>query len=781
MTAAFPTDPPITPALLKQHKITPSEYELIQKQLGRVPSYTELGVFSVMFSEHCSYKSSRVHLKRLPTKGPRVICGPGENAGVVDIGDGFAAVFKMESHNHPSFIEPHQGAATGVGGILRDVFTMGARPIAGLNSLRFGRPDHPRTPELLRGVVAGIGGYGNCIGVPTVGGEVMFDEAYDGNILVNAFTCGVARTDRIFYGRASGIGNSILYIGAKTGRDGIHGATMASDEFAEGQQAQRPTMQVGDPFMGKLLLEACLELFSSDVLEGIQDMGAAGLTSSSVEMAGRAKNGIELDLDLVPRRAKKMLPYEILLSESQERMLLVAKPGCEEKVLAICRKWELDAAVIGFVTDTKHWVVKATPGYDPLDDEPATRNPQTVCDIPIEAVNEEAPVYDRPRRPDAGLAARTAIRDEDIPVPTDFARELLSACASPNLGSRRWIWRQYDHIVRGGTVVRPGSDAGVVRVACERDDSVLYKYLAFASDCNARMCELDAYVGGAMAVAETCRNLSCSGAEPIGLTDCLNFGNPERPEIMEQLARAIDGIAAACTALAAPIVSGNVSLYNETSTKDGTRAVLPTPGIAGVGLFGSEQDIVTQYFKADGDVVLLLGNAVGTAKSSLSGSEWLTRTVGRICGETPVLDLKLEASVQKVVRALCCAHLLQSAHDVSEGGLAVALAECATTAPRAELDRGADVKVPPHGNGPLALLAGFFGEAPTRIVLSAKPDHVPELLKQARAAGVSCEELGVVGGTALILRGGGTTHTLPVVSLRDCRERCLEGIVGAGA
>jgi phosphoribosylformylglycinamidine synthase len=656
---------------------------------------------------------------------------------------------------------------------------MGARPIAGLNSLRFGRPDHPRTPELLRGVVAGIGGYGNCIGVPTVGGEVMFDEAYDGNILVNAFTCGVARTDRIFYGRASGIGNSILYIGAKTGRDGIHGATMASDEFAEGQAAQRPTMQVGDPFMGKLLLEACLELFSSDVLEGIQDMGAAGLTSSSVEMAGRAKNGIELDLDLVPRRAKKMLPYEILLSESQERMLLVAKPGCEDKVLAICKKWELDAAVIGFVTDTKHWVVKATPGYDPLDDEPATRNPQIVCDIPIEAVNEEAPVYDRPRKADATLAARTAISDDDIPIPVDFTTELIAACASPNLGSRRWIWRQYDHIVRGGTVVRPGSDAGVVRVPCERDGSVLYKYLAFASDCNGRMCELDAYVGGAMAVAETCRNLSCSGAEPIGLTDCLNFGNPERPEIMEQFARAIDGIAAACTALSTPIVSGNVSLYNETSTKDGTRAVLPTPGIAGVGLFGSEEDIVTQYFKADGDVVLLLGRAVGTAKSSLSGSEWLTRTIGRICGETPVLDLELESDVQQVVRELCRAHLLSSAHDVSEGGFAVALAECATTAPRAELDRGADVKVIPHGEGPLSVLAGFFGEAPTRVVLSAKRTDVHKILERARESGVSCEEVGVVGGPNLILRAEGTSHVVPVVSLRDARERCLEPIVGA--
>ncbi|HEX3771659.1 MAG TPA: phosphoribosylformylglycinamidine synthase subunit PurL, partial [Polyangiaceae bacterium] len=393
------TDPPITPALVKQHKLSDGEYQNLLNALGRSPSYAELGVFSVMWSEHCSYKSSRVHLRRLPTKGPRVIQGPGENAGVVDIGDGYAAVFKMESHNHPSFIEPHQGAATGVGGIMRDVFTMGARPIASLNSLRFGRPDHPRTPELLRGVVAGIGGYGNCIGVPTVGGEVQFDERYDGNILVNAFTCGVARADRIFYGRASGIGNSILYIGAKTGRDGIHGATMASDEFTSSgaRPAIRTTMQVGDPFMGKLLIEACLELFSDDLLEGIQDMGAAGLTSSSVEMAGRADNGVELDLDAVPRRAKAMTPYEILLSESQERMLLVAKPGKEARVLEICKHWELDAAVIGKVTDSKRWVVKATPGYDPLADQPIARAPQVVCDIPIGILTDGAPAYDRPR------------------------------------------------------------------------------------------------------------------------------------------------------------------------------------------------------------------------------------------------------------------------------------------------------------------------------------------------------------------------------------------------
>src|SRR5579863_1714442 len=482
-TPSFPNDLPVTPELARSHKLTAAEHARIVDRLGRAPTYAELGVLSVMWSEHCSYKSSRVHLGRLPTKGARVIQGPGENAGVVDIGDGFAAVFKMESHNHPSFIEPHQGAATGVGGILRDVFTMGARPVASLNSLRFGRPDHPRTPELLRGVVAGVGGYGNCIGLPSVCGELQFDARYDGNVLVNAFTCGVARADRIFYGKASGVGNSILYIGAKTGRDGIHGATMASDEFAEGGAGKRPairmTMQVGDPFLGKLLLEACLELFAADVLEGIQDMGAAGLTSSSVEMAGRADNGVRIDLDRVPRRAKALTPYEILLSESQERMLLVAKPGREARVLEICARWDLDAAVIGEVTDTRRWVVEATPGYDPLVDPASKRAPIVVCDIPVRALTEDAPAYERPRA--APKEEPPALDPNDIPVPSDLAAELLDLVGSPNIGSRAWVWRQYDQIVRGGTIVRPGSDAAVVRVPCEKDGTTVEKYLAFST------------------------------------------------------------------------------------------------------------------------------------------------------------------------------------------------------------------------------------------------------------------------------------------------------------
>jgi phosphoribosylformylglycinamidine synthase II len=789
MTAkSLPSDPPLTPALVKQHKLTEGEYQTVLGALGREPTYAELGVFSVMWSEHCSYKSSRVHLRRLPTKGPRVIQGPGENAGVVDIGDGFAAVFKMESHNHPSFIEPHQGAATGVGGILRDVFTMGARPIASLNSLRFGRPDHPRTPELLRGVVAGIGGYGNCIGVPTVGGELQFDERYDGNILVNAFTCGVARSDRIFYGRASGVGNSILYIGAKTGRDGIHGATMASDEFAGAEAgaeaAKRPTMratmQVGDPFMGKLLLEACLELFSEDVLEGIQDMGAAGLTSSSVEMAGRAGNGIEIDLDRVPRRAKAMTPYEILLSESQERMLLVAKPEMAARVLEICARWELDAAVIGQVTDTRRWVVKATPGYDPLGPKSNAGGGAAVvvCDIPTGVLTEGAPCYDRPR---AARAPGASESHESTAAPADLAASLLDLLASPNIGSRAWVWRQYDQIVRGGTVVRPGSDAAVVRVPCEltRDGSttVVDKFLAFAVDCNARMCDLDPFVGGAMAIAEVCRNIVCTGAEPIGITDCLNFGNPERPEVMESFAQAVDGLAAACKALNVPIVSGNVSLYNETSRAGAggesvATAILPTPAVAAVGLVRAPEDIVTAAFKGAGDTVILLGDF---DVANLAGSEWQMRTAGRLSGR-PRIDLGVEAELQRLVLELARAGVLRSAHDVSDGGLAVALAECCVVAPE---HVGASIELPSRSSTHAAV-AALFGEGPSRVIVSVASAQAAAVLERAKEAGVAATAVGETGGPSLLVKveplGGLLVSTSRIAASRDA---CLAGIVGS--
>jgi phosphoribosylformylglycinamidine synthase II len=792
MTAkSLPNDPPITPALVRQHKLTESEYRTVLETLGREPTYAELGVFSVMWSEHCSYKSSRVHLRRLPTKGPRVIQGPGENAGVVDIGDGFAAVFKMESHNHPSFIEPHQGAATGVGGILRDVFTMGARPIASLNSLRFGRPDHPRTAELLRGVVAGIGGYGNCIGVPTVGGELQFDERYDGNILVNAFTCGVAPKDRIFYGRATGVGNSILYIGAKTGRDGIHGATMASDEFAGADASagaskrptMRSTMQVGDPFMGKLLLEACLELFSEEVLEGIQDMGAAGLTSSSVEMAGRAGNGIEIDLDRVPRRAKAMTPYEILLSESQERMLLVAKPEHAARVLEICARWELDAAVIGKVTDSRRWVVTATPGYDPLapHSRGARPEPFVVCDIPTGVLTEGAPCYDRPRAP-----ARPA-PDEAIDrgaIPTDLGAALLDLLASPNIGSRAWVWRQYDQIVRGGTVVRPGSDAAVVRVPCQvagpDGPATVDKFLAFAVDCSPRMCELDPYVGGAMAIAEVCRNIVCSGAEPIGITDCLNFGNPERPEVMDSFARAVDGLAAACLALDVPIVSGNVSLYNETSRvgpagESAATAILPTPAVAAVGLVREAGDVVTAAFKGEGDAVILLGEA---GSAGLAGSEWQVRTTGKLTGR-PRIDLDAEVRLQRLVLELARARALRSAHDVSDGGLAVALAECCTVSPGREGRVGARVVLRSEASAVLAL-GSLFGEAPSRIVVSVTVASAQAVIERAKAAGVPALQIGETGGESLSLAIEPLGRLLVKTSaLAKSRDACLAGIVGA--
>ena len=769
--APFPGDPTITPELVRSHKLTLDEHARIVARLGRDPSYAELGVLSVMWSEHCSYKSSRVHLARLPTTGPRVLQGPGENAGVVDLGDGFAAVFKMESHNHPTFIEPYQGAATGVGGILRDVFTMGARPIANLDSLRFGRPDHPRTAALLRGVVAGVGGYGNCIGVPTVGGELFFDPAYDGNILVNAFTCGVVRTDRIFYGRASGVGNPVLYVGAKTGRDGIHGATMASDEFSAGGPSQRPTVQVGDPFMEKLLLEACLEIFGEDLLVGIQDMGAAGLTSSSVEMAGRSGSGLDLDLDLIPRRARRLLPYEMLLSESQERMLLVVQPGKEARVMEICHKWELDVAIIGRVTDTGRWVIRATPGYDPLADAPAPRAPVVVCDLPVDFLTDAAPKYDRPQKDDASLPARHAFDPATIADPASWSEALLAMAGSPNLGSRRWVFRQYDHIVRGGTRVRPGGDAGVVRVPCERDGRVVEKLLAFSADCNGRQCELDARNGAAMAVAEACRNVVCVGAEPIGLTDCLNFGSPERPEIMRQFANAIDGIADACRALGVPIVSGNVSLYNETNG----RAILPTPTIGAVGLVRDAGDVAGATFPEAGLAVLLLGSAQG---GPLGASEWVASRTGEVKGPPPRIDLALEARLQGLVLELLRARprLLRSVHDVSDGGLGIALAECCAATDDAEAMVGAEVTLP-DGETPAAAL---FGEAPSRVVVSVAPGDVAEIERLATARGVPARRLGVTGGQRLVLeRGGARLVEVELAAVRDARERCLESIVGA--
>src|SRR5687768_10245619 len=573
----------ITPQIVAEHGLSQEEYGRVLHALAREPNLTELGIFSVMWSEHCSYKSSRIHLKKLPTEAPWVICGPGENAGVIDIGDGDAAIFKMESHNHPSYIEPYQGAATGVGGILRDVFTMGARPIANLNALRFGSPDHPKTRHLVAGVVAGIGGYGNCVGVPTVGGEVNFDPAYDGNILVNAMTVGIAKADKIFYSAASGPGNPIVYVGSKTGRDGIHGATMASADFSEDSEEKRPTVQVGDPFTEKLLIEACLELMASDAIVAIQDMGAAGLTSSSVEMASKGGVGIELDMNAVPCREEGMTPYEMMLSESQERMLMVLKPGREAEAEAIFHKWELDFAVIGRVTDTGHMVLRW--------------NGEIAADIPLAPLADEAPCYDRP-----WVATPKPNPLTDIPESSDIAADLVKLMASPDLASRRWIWEQYDHMVGADTVQRPGGDAAVVRVHGTE------KALAIATDCTPRYCYADPVEGGKQAIAECWRNLCAVGATPLAATDCMNFGNPQRPEIMGQFVGCIEGMAEACRALDFPIVSGNVSLYNETNNEDGTgSAILPTPAIGGVGLIEDWRKSATIGFKAEGEVLYLIG------------------------------------------------------------------------------------------------------------------------------------------------------------------------------
>ncbi|MEZ4255210.1 MAG: phosphoribosylformylglycinamidine synthase subunit PurL [Polyangiales bacterium] len=750
----MPGDPTTSPALAKDFGVTADEWKRLTETLGRLPTYAELGVVSVMWSEHCSYKSSRVHLRRLPTTGPRVVQGPGENAGAVDIGDGWCAVFKMESHNHPSFIAPYQGAATGVGGILRDVFTMGARPIASLNSLRFGRPDHPRTPELMRGVVAGIGGYGNCIGVPTVGGEVQFDASYDGNILVNAFTVGTARSKDLFFGLAKGIGNSVLYVGARTGRDGIHGATMASAEFDAASEKKLPTVQVGDPFMEKLLLEACLEIFAKNCLEGVQDMGAAGLTSSSVEMAARSGNGLELDLDAIPRRTRALSPYEMLLSESQERMLMVAKPGREHEVLEVCEKWGLDAAVVGKVTDTGRFICKATPGYDPFDDASAPKQPVTVVDLPIGLLTDDAPKYERPMsepKAPAPLASNTVeLGDEPARV-----ERLLGFLASPNIGSRRWIWRQYDHVVRDGTVLGPGqSDAAVVRAFCEEGGE---KFLALAVDCNGRHVELDAFQGAAMAVAECARNIVCSGGEPLGLTDCLNFASPEKPETMWRIAKAIDGIAAMCTNLDVPVVSGNVSLYNET---DG-RPILPTPTVAIVGQLRSVDDRVGIAFRAAGDSILELGP---TSKGNLAGSEWQVQQDGKPLGTCVGIDLEMEKKVQALVLALAREHVLQSAHDVSDGGLFVCIAESAIAG-----HLGA------HIEGAEKDLAPWLAEEPSRVVVSVRPENTTVVEELAAEHGVPCRRLGIVGGHRLTLDHVGT---FGVDALVDAHASALRPIVG---
>jgi|CXWL01.1.fsa_nt_gi phosphoribosylformylglycinamidine synthase len=716
----------ITKELLKQHKLTDEEYQKILGILGREPNFTELGLFSAMWSEHCSYKSSRMHLKKLPTTGPRVVQGPGENAGAVDIGDGLCAVFKMESHNHPSFIEPYQGAATGVGGILRDIFTMGARPIALLDSLRFGMLDRPLNRHLVKGVVSGIAGYGNCMGVPTVGGEVVFNDIYNFNPLVNVFCLGIANKDRLFKGTAAGIGNSVMYVGSKTGRDGIHGATMASDAFTEESESKRPTVQVGDPFTEKLLLEACLELMEKDLLVGIQDMGAAGLVSSSCEMASRAGNGMELDLTHVPRREAGMNAYELMLSESQERMLMVAKPGKEEDVLMICRKWDLDVAVVGCVTDDGMLRVKD--------------QGQVMAEIPARALADDGPRYERPFSPPAYQDHLQALNIDLLPDVKDATAVLLSLLESPTIANKRWIYQQFDHMVRTNTMVRPGSDAAVVRVKGTN------KALAMTTDGNGRYCVLHPYMGASIAVAEGARNLVCSGAEPIGVTDCLNFGNPERPDVMWQFVMAVEGIRDACEAFGIPVVSGNVSLYNETNGL----SIYPTPILGMVGLIDHVDRTMTQWFKSAGDVVILLGKT----QEDLGGTEYLRVVHHREQGSPPYLNLETEKALHDCVLASIREGLVRSAHDCSDGGLAVALAESCVS--NAEQPIGATIELP---LGRLRNDALLFGESQSRIVVSAAPDRVEAILQLAAQHQVPAAVIGTVGGDQLTITvmadGGG--------------------------
>jgi phosphoribosylformylglycinamidine synthase len=722
----------VTPDLAAEMGLNAEEFVRCETILGRTPNLTELGVFSAMWSEHCSYKSSKIWLKTLPTTGPRVICGPGENAGVVDIGDGEAVVFKIESHNHPSFIEPYQGAATGVGGILRDVFTMGARPIAILDSLRFGSPDHPKTRHLVGGVVAGIGGYGNCVGVPTVGGECQFHSSYNGNILVNAMCVGLARADRIFYSAASGAGNPVIYVGAKTGRDGIHGATMASAEFDDSAAEKRPTVQVGDPFTEKLLIEACLELMEGDAIVAIQDMGAAGLTSSAVEMAGKGGLGIELDLDSVPVREPGMSPYEIMLSESQERMLMVLRPGSETEARRVFEKWELDFAVTGHVTDTGRLILKM--------------HGVLAADIPIGPLVGEAPLYERPRQ---ARPARAAVNPAALPTrdPIECLKKLI---ACPDLASKRWVWEQYDHLVMGNTVKRPGGDAAVVRI---NDGG---KALALATDSTPRYCRADPELGGMQAVAESWRNLTAVGAAPLALTDNMNFGNPEKPEIMAEFAGAITGMRAACLALDYPVVSGNVSLYNETNGS----AILPTPVIGGVGLIADAAKAVDLALKGYGNALIL----VGKTKGHLGASLYLREIEGREDGAPPPVDLAAELTHGDFVRSQIDAGHVAACHDVSDGGLLVAIAEMAMAG-----DRGIALTALPAG------AAGLFGEYQARYLIETPvPDGV---LAAAKDRGIYAQRIGTVEGTALTLPGG---NAISVHELTAANEAWLPAYM-AGA
>jgi phosphoribosylformylglycinamidine synthase len=731
---------PIAPgslALAEEFGLSKDEYGLILQKLGRTPNVTELGIFSVMWSEHCSYKSTRVHLAKFPTKAPHVIYGPGENAGAIDIGEGLAAIFKMESHNHPSFIEPYQGAATGVGGILRDVFTMGARPVALMNALRFGDPSHPKTRRLVDGVVSGIAGYGNCVGVPTVGGETNFDKRYNGNILVNVFCLGIAPRDKIFTSAAKGANNPVVYVGAKTGRDGIHGATMASAEFVEGDDSQRPTVQVGDPFLEKLLIEACLELMETDAIIGIQDMGAAGLTSSSIEMASKGGAGIELDLDQVPAREEGMTPYEFMLSESQERMLMVLKPGREAEAKRIFDKWGLDAAVIGKTTDTGNLTLRWHDGV--------------VCDLPLGPLADEAPKYERlyvaPLKAIPLTEAEQARLVGDYP---GFAASLMKLMSTPDMASKRWIWEQYDRHVMGDTLADSGSDAAIVR---------LYpgpRALAMTCDVTPRYVEADAYEGGKQAVAEAWRNLCAVGARPLAVTDNLNFGNPQRPEIMGQIVHAIEGMADACRALDFPVISGNVSLYNETDGK----AILPTPAIGGVGILDNLERRATADALKPGDVLVLIGEGAGHLGQSI-----YARDLFALGGAAPTVDLALEKKNGDFVRTLIGDGLVRACHDLSDGGLACAAAEMAL---------GSDVGVSLGYQGDLSDAAFLYGEDQARYLIGLSPEQLAKLEARAHTAQVAFLVVGEAGmGEISFLGANGVRERVSLEDLRKAHEDWL--------
>ncbi len=768
-------EPTITPEVLRDHGISPEEYDRILKSLGREPTFTELGIFSVMWSEHCSYKSSRVHLKRLPTRSKLVVQGPGENAGIVDIGDGWACAFKIESHNHPSFIEPFQGAATGVGGILRDIFTMGARPVAVMDSLRFGpiqaelrsagqpRAAVPTQAEVrknhsvMEGVVSGVASYGNCFGVPNLGGEVKFEPCYSGNPLVNAFALGLVRRDQIFYGRASGEGNPVIYVGSKTGRDGIHGATMASEEFSEGSEAKRPNVQVGDPFLEKLLLEACLEAMQTGAIVGIQDMGAAGLTCSTCEMGARGGTGVEIELDRVPQRETGMTPYEIMLSESQERMLLVAQKGREEEVFRIFQKWGLDAVEVGRVTsDAKMRVLE---------------HGEVVAEIPNAALTDDAPVYKRP------LARWEPPVDREKPEHIrfaergDFSPQLKQLLASPNICSKRWVWQQYDHMVLTNTVDAPGAgDAGVIRIKGSK------RGLAMALDGNGRWCYLDPRLGAMHAVAEAARKVACAGATPIGATNCLNFGNPEKPNIMWQFSQVIDGITKACEELDTPITGGNVSFYNETLGE----GIYPTPVIGVVGLLEDVHKSAKMHFAKAGresarTIVLLRANEAGDAVDAeleFGSSEYAKEILGAVWGYPPELDIEKEATLQRALVAIIQAGLVESAHDCADGGIAVALVESALPA-----EVGLSVRLPKQQT---ALEFLLFAEDASRVVVSCDPVHLQRIQQVAEEYGVFADVLGETGGDRVeIAIGEQSVISASVAELREAYEGALEGALRA--